>query len=91
MQGSFTEGEKKGEIKSQIRAVLRPIPLISSTVKENNLFKRENRKKRKRGEQRRPASPATNYSQACSMTKQPCFGEQPIIREAFYALPITYR
>lgn len=57
---SFTEGENKGEIKCPLRVVLRPVP--------SALFKV---KKKKRKEQRRQASPATNDSRHSSMIKQP--------------------
>jgi len=61
---SFTEGENKREIKGQIRVVWSQFHWFCSP-----------KKKSKRGEQKRQASPATNDSQSSSMTRQPCSGE----------------
>ena len=68
---SFMEGENKREIKGQIRVVLRLVSFVLFSVKKRNLEDK--------------ASPTTNDSQDNSVTKQPCFGEQPTV----LAVPAT--
>ena len=57
--------ENKREIKGQIRVVLRLVSFVLFSVKKRNLEDK--------------ASPTTNDSQDNSVTKQPCFGEQPTV------------
>jgi len=54
---TFTEGENKSEIKSQIRVVLSPAPPVLSTVKKKNLFKREKRKEKKKRRAKKTSEP----------------------------------
>lgn len=60
---SFTERKNKGEIRGQMRVVLRPVSFVVVHYVGRNLLRREKRKKTKQKRvQRRQATPVTNDS-----------------------------